>query len=264
LSLQVRTSEGTGPTVVLCHGNSMSSEVYANQLEGAFARRFRVIAFDLPGHGEAQRASEPDTTYTLEGYSRSIVDVARALDTEGAVFVGWSLGGHALIEAMERLPKAAGFVLFGAPPLGSAADVGEALSPDPAILAAFRAESTDEEMHALLRMFVAPGVEVPRSFVDDFRRTDPRARGSLGASVGRGEVGDEASIVARLTRPLAILHGAHDAITMRAYFNRLSLPTLWRGAIQEIAQAGHSPQWETPEAFNALLEAFVLEVARPS
>jgi pimeloyl-ACP methyl ester carboxylesterase len=39
------------------------------------------------------------------------------------------------------------------------------------------------------------------------------------------------------------------------------MPTLWRGAVQTIPGAGHAPQWETPEAFDALLAAFIAETA---
>ncbi|MCS6828489.1 MAG: hypothetical protein NZ553_17880 [Caldilinea sp.] len=39
------------------------------------------------------------------------------------------------------------------------------------------------------------------------------------------------------------------------------MPTLWRGAVQVIPGAGHAPQWETPEVFNALLGAFLADCA---
>jgi hypothetical protein len=39
----------------------------------------------------------------------------------------------------------------------------------------------------------------------------------------------------------------------------LKLPTLWRGATQVIAEAGHAPHWECPEEFDALLRAFAAD-----
>jgi pimeloyl-ACP methyl ester carboxylesterase len=45
------------------------------------------------------------------------------------------------------------------------------------------------------------------------------------------------------------------------YIKGLTMPTLWRGAPQVITDAGHAPQWEQPEQFNALLEALLLETA---
>jgi pimeloyl-ACP methyl ester carboxylesterase len=69
----------------------------------------------------------------------------------------------------------------------------------------------------------------------------------------------EVSIVADLKSPLAVLHGAEEQLINGTYFDSLKMPTLWRGSIQTIADAGHTPHWEQPQAFNALLEAFVEE-----
>lgn len=45
-------------------------------------------------------------------------------------------------------------------------------------------------------------------------------------------------------------------------FAGLAMPTLWRGAVQELTGAGHAPQWETPDEFDALLGAFVADCQR--
>jgi pimeloyl-ACP methyl ester carboxylesterase len=68
-------------------------------------------------------------------------------------------------------------------------------------------------------------------------------------------------VVAELKRPLAVLHGAEEQLVNGAYFADLAMPTLWRGAVQTIAAAGHTPQWERPAAFDALLEAFADDCA---
>jgi pimeloyl-ACP methyl ester carboxylesterase len=64
-----------------------------------------------------------------------------------------------------------------------------------------------------------------------------------------------------LKAPLAVLHGADDELINARYFASLAMPTLWRGAVQTISGAGHAPQWETPEAFDALIEAFIAKTA---
>jgi pimeloyl-ACP methyl ester carboxylesterase len=257
--ISVRTTEGAGPTIVLIHGNSSSSRAFACQLDGPLGRRFRVIAIDLPGHGDSAWADDPDTTYTLPGYARAVVETARQLDASNAVFVGWSLGGHVLLEAIPQLVDAAGFCIIGAPPIASAADLPSALAPDPALAAAFRAESSEEELMAWLRLFLRPGTEVPPTLIEDYHRSDPRARTALAASAARNELADEARIVARLTRPLAAFHGRHDGIAQRAFLDRAVMPTLWRGAVTEFAESGHSPHSEVPDEFDRQLAAFVAE-----
>ena len=61
--------------------------------------------------------------------------------------------------------------------------------------------------------------------------------------------------------PLAILHGEREQLVNGAYFTSLQTPTLWRGAVQVIAHAGHTPHWETPAAFDAAIGDFVRDCA---
>ena len=92
-------------------------------------------------------------------------------------------------------------------------------------------------------------------------RTDGRARSNLGASIVPGGARDEVAVVRDLEVPLAVLHGEAEQLVNGGYFASVPMPTLWRGAVQVIPGAGHTPHWETPEAFDALLAAFVEETA---
>lgn len=257
-SLAVHCS-GDGPPIVLCHGNSCSSRCYWHQLEGRLARRFRLIAVDLPGHGDSEPASSPAASYTLPGYAAALVEAAGQLDARSAVFVGWSLGGHVVLEASAQLPIAAGFLVFGSPPVSSSADFPAALSTHPALQAGFREDSTEREIDECLSLFFKPGTLLPDAFREDFRRTDKRARSSLAASLARNEFLDEVRIVAGLDRPIAVLHGRFDSCVQRNYLDQVPFPTLWRGRIQEVPDAGHAPQWETVKQFDSLLEDFVID-----
>jgi pimeloyl-ACP methyl ester carboxylesterase len=160
------------------------------------------------------------------------------------------------------LPKAHGFLVFGAPPLISADSMGEAFLPNPAMKFAFRQSLDRGEASAYLAAFFRPGfADVSPFFLDDILRTDGRARSGLAAHAANGRYRDEVAVVRDLKVPLAVLHGADEQIVNGRYFTSLAMPTLWRGAVQKIAGAGHTPQWETPEAFDALLEAFIAETA---
>jgi len=256
LSIAVEVSRGTGAPIVLCHGNSCSSGSFERQLTGDLARRHRVIAIDWPGHGDSGRATVPANAYTLPGYARVLVEVARQLDASDAVFVGASLGGHVVLEAALELPDALGFFVFGTPPLESASSLPRALSSDPALQAAFREESTDPEVRACLASFFRSGFELPESFVRDFYRTDMRARSAIAASVARNELRDEVRVVAKLGSRVAIVHGRYDTVVNRAYLDALPMPDVWGEGLQVLPDAGHTPQWETPEQFGELVEAF--------
>ncbi|MBN9004377.1 MAG: alpha/beta hydrolase [Rhizobiales bacterium] len=258
-----RQSAGTGPAIVLVHGNSASSKAFARQLDGTLGRKYRVIAFDLPGHGNSDNAAEPAATYNMPGYARVLRDVVAHVGVGDAAFVGWSLGGHIVLEAAPDLPKAAGFAIFGTPPLAFPPAMEQAFLPNPAMAFTFTRELSEEQARAYVAVAFKPNAaDFPAFMVDDVLRTDGRARESLAASIAPDGFRDEVKVVANLAQPLAILHGAQEQLINGDYFKTLKMPTLWRGAVQTISDAGHIPQWEQAEGFNALLDAFVTDCAK--
>jgi pimeloyl-ACP methyl ester carboxylesterase len=62
--------------VLLIHGNSLSLR---KQLGGALPRKYRLVAFDLPGHGESGDALEPSRTYTRPGLASAVIEMLSLL-----------------------------------------------------------------------------------------------------------------------------------------------------------------------------------------
>jgi pimeloyl-ACP methyl ester carboxylesterase len=138
--------------------------------------------------------------------------------------------------------------------------MADAFLPNPAMAAGFSADVTRAQAEAYVASFFAPGfADIPAFFVEDALRADGRARAQIVASMAPGVSRDEIHVVADLKQPLAVLHGAKERLVNGAYFAKLTMPTLWRGAVQMIDAAGHAPQWETPVAFDALIESFAAD-----
>ncbi len=252
---------GQGPAAVLIHGNSSSSRAFSKQLDGALGERFRLVAIDLPGHGASDDKKDP-ALYSLRNQGRSLRAAIDAVGLANAHFVGWSMGGHFALELAPGLPEARGFFIFGAPPFALPPAMELAFLPHPAMRVAFAETIDRDQAAAYVASFFAPGfADIPAFFVEDVLRTDGRARAGIRAGIGSGGYHDETVIVRDLEAPLAVLHGVEDQLVNGAYFATLTMPTLWRGAVQTIPGAGHAPQWETPQAFDALLEAFLEETA---
>jgi pimeloyl-ACP methyl ester carboxylesterase len=258
-ALAVHQSAGDGPPIVLLHSNSSSARAFSRQLEGSLGRRRRVVAIDLLGHGRSEDATDA-AAYLLPGHALALVAIAGNFGLDQAIFVGWSLGGHILLEAVKDLPRARGFAIYGTPPVSIPPAMAEAFLPNPAMAAGFSGDVTRGQAEAYVASFFAPGFDdIPDFFVEDALRTDGRAREQVAASLAPGVSRDEMQVVAGLKQPLAVLHGSKEQLVNGAYFGKLSMPTLWRGAVQRIDAAGHTPQWETPVAFDALIEAFAAD-----
>src|SRR5262249_50717929 len=192
------------------------------------------------------------------GYSAVIAAIARELELKNPVVVGWSLGGHAVLNAAAAIPTAAGLMIFGTPPIHKGPDGFAGFKGLSAT--AFTPSPTDAEIDEWLKSAFAPGYGIPPFVAVDFRNTDGNARGYLGAGVQAGRFADEVEIVRNLKIPLAIVQGSEEQIVDLGYLQRLAAPTLWRGKVQVIDGAGHATQWEKAEAFSKLLDEFAASV----
>jgi pimeloyl-ACP methyl ester carboxylesterase len=67
--IALRDNGVDGPVVLLIHGNSASSEIFRHQFAASFARSYRLLALDLPGHGASTDAADPQNSYTVPGYA---------------------------------------------------------------------------------------------------------------------------------------------------------------------------------------------------
>lgn len=134
---------GTGPAVVLLHGNPGFVEDFAlgpANLVDALARQYRVIAIDRPGHGYSARAVDAGTTPHEQ--ARLLHDLLHQLGVTRPVVVGHSWGGGLALIYAERYPAdVAGLVLLGtrAYPSAGRADPVYALNRVPLVGSLFRA-----------------------------------------------------------------------------------------------------------------------------
>src|SRR5215470_2581633 len=84
---------GHGPPLVLLHGWALDSGLWG-ELPATLARRHRVHAVDLPGHGH----SPPLVPLTVETLVRAL-DQAFVSEPEPLTVLGWSLGGQLVLVA---------------------------------------------------------------------------------------------------------------------------------------------------------------------
>ena len=241
--------------LVLCHGNSTSSRIFQKQFAGPLAEKFRLVAFDYPGHGRSENAADHQD-YSLPGLADVLVALVRNFGLDDATFVGFSLGGHVVLEASDRLPQAKGFMIYGTPPVGKPPAMERAFLPHPGMAALFKGDLTRAEAELLESGSFSPGAATPEQFVEDCLRTDPAWRNSFGESIGFGRYRDELEIIRSLRQPLAVLHGQNEQLVNLEYIQGLEMSSLWRGAVQVVPNAGHALHWEAPEAFAELVEAF--------
>ncbi|WP_271408760.1 alpha/beta fold hydrolase [Pseudomonas sp. Q1-7] len=80
---------GQGHPVVLIHGVGLNKEMWGGQIVG-LAPQFRVIAYDMLGHGASPR---PESGTGLVGYAEQLRELLEYLNLERATVIGFSMGG---------------------------------------------------------------------------------------------------------------------------------------------------------------------------
>ncbi|MDB5592352.1 alpha/beta hydrolase [Enterovirga sp.] len=98
---------GSGPDLVLIHGSLVNADDMRLGPMSALAERFRVVAFDRPGHGLSERARPTDGSVWRQ--AELLRAAAVALGLRRPVLVGHSFGGAvALAWAMSFPEEVAG------------------------------------------------------------------------------------------------------------------------------------------------------------
>lgn len=86
---------GEGPPIFLMHSNGRSAYEF-DDVADALARRFRVIAWDMPGHGDSDRAS---THLSVTDLAALAVDIAGRGSARRPIIGGSSIGATVALAA---------------------------------------------------------------------------------------------------------------------------------------------------------------------
>jgi non-heme chloroperoxidase len=260
VKLAVRTAGPLdAPPIVLLHGWAQSGAVWQRQLDGPLARRFRLIAPDLRGHGDSDKPED--------GYADPrlwAADVRAVLELAGrpAVLVGWSYGGLVLTDHL-RVHGTAG--LAGIMLVGAITEIGRG-RPGGAIGPLMRAAlpaalSTDEaEATAALRAFVTGMIDgrpsrLAEALLAQTLRVPARVRAALFAR----DV-DSADVLRAADLPALVLHGSADRVVTAAAAE-YAAELLPRASSITFDGVGHVPFAERPTEFDAALAEFTQRCA---
>ncbi|HEX5964340.1 MAG TPA: alpha/beta hydrolase [Pyrinomonadaceae bacterium] len=95
-------SYGEGSSAfVLVHGWSSNLEAWGYQIAD-LAKRGRVVALDLPGHGQSDK---PQLAYTMDHFAAAIDAVLKDAKVEKAVLLGHSMGTPVIRQFYRKYPK---------------------------------------------------------------------------------------------------------------------------------------------------------------
>lgn len=95
--------EGEGPVVVMTNGYA-NSTLYWEHLRQRLRQNYRVIRWDLRGHGRSGAARDPETM-TVEGCADDLRRILDAAEVDNAVLAGFSFGCQIVLESWRHFPE---------------------------------------------------------------------------------------------------------------------------------------------------------------
>jgi pimeloyl-ACP methyl ester carboxylesterase len=113
VTLNVATTGGTGPSVVLLHGVTRRWQDWLTVVPH-LASRWRVVALDFRGHGRSDRTPG---AYRVADYAPDVIDFLRRGLDEPAILIGHSLGGNVAAAVAAGAPERVRAVVLEDPPL---------------------------------------------------------------------------------------------------------------------------------------------------
>lgn len=252
-----------GPSIVFIQGFTGSYLSWEPQLAGQLATDFRLVAYDLRGHGASEKPLEPSkyTDGTLWADDLNAVIQAKQLDRP--ILVGWSYGGYVISDYLRRYgDKAIGGLLF----LGSSTKNGTAEA----------AGYLTDEVLALFGDVLSTDVQksidgtraLTRLFADGLRGTPwERAYGSAmmvppavrAAMFSR--VLDNDDVLARIKVPTLVIHGDADRI-VRVSAAKHTAATVPDAKLVVYNGVGHAVQLDAAQRFGRDLAEFVRATRR--
>ncbi|UXR92895.1 alpha/beta fold hydrolase [Agrobacterium tumefaciens] len=252
---------GAGLPVVMLHANSLCKESFAPQID-ALRDTCRIIALDLPGHGQSSDATDPRRSYCMSGYADVVAETLSGIGVTRYVLLGHSLGGHVALELLARDEASiAGATIFGTPPIENSIEgliAGFVPSPDMAYTGSL--VITEEQVEMIARMALGEQDERNERFLAAIRRTDGRARQYMMEDAQAGKTSDQRKVAETTSIPLLIINGADDPVVNLDYVDSLSYRNVWTGKPIRLAGTGHAVHREQAQTFNRLLAAFLKSI----
>jgi len=240
------------PALIFVHGFPFNRSMWQSQM-AEFSEGWRVIAFDVRGHGESEAGEKP---FSIGLFAEDLIGLMDALGIEKAVLCGLSMGGYIALNAALNNPGR--FEALVLSDTQCAADTPEAKEKRLEVIGAIRKNGVERFADTSLKNFFAPatltkeGAEIAT------------VRGMIAATCeetlvrtlhAMREREESCSRLQEIAVPVLVLVGEEDAITPPEAA-RLMQEKIEGCRLAVIAQAGHLSNMENPAAFNRELKSF--------
>jgi non-heme chloroperoxidase len=263
LRLHVREwGEPDGPPILLIHAWSQNHLCWAKQYDSALADEFRLVAYDLRGHGMSEAPLEREHYTDGALWADDVATIIDQLDLDRPVLVGWSYGSFVICDYVRAYGQdriAAIDFVGGGVKLGESS-FGTLIGPG--FLDHFVDATADDlpTNFRAMRSFVRTCLAKP--LPDDDLETavcwNVVVPATIRANLAAREI-DFDDVLRSLKVPLLVTQGRADSVVLPAMAEHV-LATCPTAEASWYDGVGHVAHLEEPERFNHELAALTMRV----
>lgn len=252
---------GEGQPILLVHGWTGSSKFWQKNVP-ELAKAFRVVTFDLRGHGNSSKVL---TGHTIGNYARDVREIIDSLELQEIVLLGWSMGGPVAISYYEQYGrnarlKALGLLDSAVFPFGPADWNSHPLRNFnyEGMHAMFAAYTTDPKNFSIAytrRMFKQPPSDAEMDWVVAELLKTPTCIAQ--AAYSDYLMSDHAKSLPAIQLPVIVFAADSGIFAKGIAMGEAIANQLAHSAFVPFGDAGHLLFYEQPQKFNTALAEFV-------
>lgn len=248
-----------GPEILFIHGFSQSHLSWMRQLDSDLAKEFRIVTYDLRGHGNSDKPLDAARYRDSKAWGDEVQAVIDAAGFKRPVVVGWSYAGRVISDYLAT---------HGPGGLAGINFVDATIKADPALIG-----DNLKNLPLMASEDLLTNITATRNFLhgcfsrqpsaDDYEAmlafnmmVLPRVRAGLA-----GRPLDATEMMSKLKLPVLVTHGAEDR-NARLGAGQYTASVIPGAKLSVYEGIGHSPFYEDAPRFNAELAVFVRAAAR--
>lgn len=250
----------SGPPILLVHGWSQHHLAFRRQIESDLANEFRLVAFDLRGHGMSEHPTEVEDYTNGDLWAADIAAIIDQLGLVNPLLVGWSFGGSVISDYLRVHgdTKIAGvnYVGWGVIMGNTEAElrfVGRGFHD-------YYEGATSKDMPTAIEAMIGfahacLGKPIPQDDLETLIAFNVMVPRFTRWAITQRKAIDFTSVISELSTPILATYGTKETIALPIVAKHIV--KVCKNATSSLYEGvGHAPFLEDPKRFNLELAAF--------